>query len=173
MNAPPRKCRLGHPPGALVLAAAVLIGLALLSKSSGVVASPEAGGAKPERSTTSTASTATQSTLAPTNPSGAQTTHPAKDVKVIVINASGQKGVAGSNDALLKTAGFSTLPVENAIAQERSTVHFAPGYQADAEAVKQAVKLTSAPVEAAPAEPIVPAAALANVVVVIGTDYKG
>ncbi len=162
--------------GGLVLLAAVVIGIALLSKSTGVVASPEAGGANPQGSTTTTATTATTgspNTLAPTNPPGGQTTHPAKDVSVLVLNASGQRGVAGTNDALVKVAGFTTLPVQNARSAERTTIYFAPGYQADAEAVKRAVKVPAAPVVAAPAEPLVPAAALAKVVVLLGTDYKG
>jgi len=154
-----------------VLIVAVVIGLALLSKSSGVIASPEAGGAKPAGSTTTTGST--QSTVVPVTEPGSQTTRPPKDVQVIVLNASGQKGVASKNDALVKAAGFTTIAFTNAPAAERTTIYFAEGYEGDAQAVKQALKLTAAPVEAAPAAPVVPAAALAKVVVLIGTDYKG
>jgi len=165
--------------GVLVLVFAVVVGLALLSRStsSGFIGSAEAGGSKPNPSTTSTSTVPQKPIVEPntgvTEPA-TQPTRPAAEVKTIVVNATGgQAGVGSTNDALVKAAGFTTLPVSNATAAPATTIYFAEGYEGDANAVQQAVKLTAAPVSPAPAEPVVAAAAEANVIVVLGQDYQG
>jgi hypothetical protein len=163
-----------------VLVAAVVIGVALLSRGtsgSGLIGSPEAGRSKPSVSTTAS-STVPQPPLVTPTPSGTTTppgsTHPIGEVKVIVVNATGgQAGVGSKNDEVVKAAGYATLPVSNAPASPVTTVYFAEGFEADANAVKLAVKLEAAPVTLKPTEPVVPAAGEANVVVVLGQDYKG
>ncbi|MEJ7582886.1 MAG: hypothetical protein WKF43_02135 [Acidimicrobiales bacterium] len=136
--------------GVLVLAAAVVIGLALLSRasSSGLIGSAEAGGSKPTPST-STSTTVPQEPVVDPNTQGTDpvppTTHVAAEVKVIVINATGgQAGVGTENDAKVKAGGFASLPVSNAAAAPVTTVYFADGYEGDANAVKLAVNLGGA-----------------------------
>lgn len=166
--------------GALVLIAAVIIGVALLSRGtsgSGLIGSPEAGRSKPSVSTTAS-STVPQAPLVTSTGSGTTTppnsTHPLGEVKVIVVNATGgQAGVGTKNDGLIKAAGYTTLPVSNAPAAPVTTVYFAEGFEGDANAVKLAAKLGAAPVAPKPTDPVVPTAGDANVVVVLGQDYKG
>jgi len=170
--------------GALVLVAAVALGLALLSRSSSgaLIGPPGAGEAKPAVTTT-----APPITLVPPNAGVTQppppsttastlppTTHPADQVTVVVLNAAGGKvGVGGANADLIRAAGYNQVGVSNANATPVTTIYFADGYQGDAEAVKKAVNLAAAPLAAAPADPVVGAAAGANVIVVLGQDYEG
>lgn len=168
--------------GAIVLFVAVVIGLGLLSKSNGLVGRAEAGASKSTSTTTSTgptgSTTAPPSTEAPINNGGGSTgttaaARPKGQVKVLVINAGeGLIGVGKTNGDLLATAGFVVAGINDAPTIATSVVYYADGYQADADAVKKAVKLTTAKTAKAPATPIVPAMSQANVTVVIGKDYK-
>src|SRR5690349_9040587 len=79
--------------GAVVLLVAVVVGLGLLSKSNGLVGDAGAGASKPTSTTaTTTSTTAPPGTEAPINNGGGTTgttatTHPAAQVKVVVVNA--------------------------------------------------------------------------------------
>lgn len=159
--------------GVIVLVVAVALGAVLLSQSERVIGSPEEGSAAPDtrptRTTEVTGLTATSVTTGPTN---GQAPRPPAEVNVIVLNGSGQSGVATSNANAAASAGFTSLEAQNALPSETTTVYYAPGFEADAAAVKLALRLAAAPVQPAPAEPIVPEAAEADVVVLLGTDYE-
>lgn len=160
--------------GIIVLVVAVALGAVLLSQSERVIGSPEEGSAAPDTRPTSTTEvtdlTASSVTTGPT--SGGQAIRPPAEVNVIVLNGSGQTGVATSNANAAASAGFTSLEAQNALPSETTTVYYAPGFEADAAAVKLALRLSEAPVQPAPAEPIVPEAAEADVVVLLGTDYE-
>ncbi|MBI2708956.1 MAG: LytR C-terminal domain-containing protein [Actinobacteria bacterium] len=174
MTAPPRRgVEQATIRGIVVLVVAVVIGVALLAKAGKVGDTVEAGSSRSTSTTSTTAATLPPTTAPPASGgTGTQTTRPAGQVKVIVVNASGQSGVAGTNTQKASSAGFGTLPATNAPAAAKTTVYFASGYAGDAAAVAKALGLTSAPTAAAPAQPIVPQAAQANVIVVLGADYK-
>jgi hypothetical protein len=160
--------------GIIVVVVAVALGAVLLSQSERVIGSPEEGSAAPETSTTTTTRvtdlTASSVTTGPTV--GGQAANAPGEVSVIVLNGSGQSGVATSNANAVAAAGFSSLEAKNALPTDTTTVYYAPGFEADAAAVKLVLRLATAPVQPAPAEPIVPEAAEADVVVVLGTDYE-
>ncbi len=165
--------------GIIVLVVAVLIGVGLLSKSDAIVGSAEASNGKPSGTTTTTAAGGTTSlppgTAAPvdTGDSSVVGARPPAEVQVIVINAAGGiAGVGQANSDLLTAAGFNVFDIKNAAAAPTTTIYFAEGYQADAEAVKAALTTTAAVVAPNPAAPIIPEAADANVSVVIGQDYS-
>jgi hypothetical protein len=176
VTAPRRPTEQATIRGAIVVFIAVLIGVALLSRSDGgIFGSSEAGGAGPTTSTTSTASTTTTPKSTVPKPGGSTPTaqaHKPAEVKVIVVNAAGGiPGIGSENTSKVEQAGFAVLPVKNADQDVDTTgLFYAAGYQADAAAVKAALGFGDVPVQAA-GDPIIPEAAEAHVVVVLGKDY--
>lgn len=165
--------------GIIVLFVAVVVGIALLSRADQIVGSAEASGSRPAATTTTSAPASTSTPLSSVvTPNTGNTTpveaHVPADVRVLVVNASGGKaGVASKNGGLLTAAGYNVVDQKNGNAVDATTVYFVPGFQADAEAVKAAVKIPDAVVAPAPKAPLVPGAAAADVTVVFGRDYKG
>jgi len=183
VTAPRRPSEQATVRGAIVVFIAVLVGVALLSRSDGgIFGSAEAGGAGPTTTTTTTTTpSTTPKSTAPTdtgngsgNGSGNAQAHQPGEVKVIVVNAAGGiVGIGSDNTQKLKDAGFSVLPVKNAEADVDTTgLFFREGYEADAAAVKAALGFGDVPVQPAPAQAIIPEAAEANVAVVLGKNYE-
>lgn len=158
--------------GIIVLVVAVALGAVLLSQSERVIGSPEEGSGAPDTSSTTTTTQVTDLTASSVTTAGGQAPKPPAEVSVIVLNGSGQSGVATSNANAAAAAGFTSLEAQNALPAEATTVYYAPGFEPDAAAVKLALRLTDAPVQPAPAEPVVPEAAEADVVVLLGTNYE-
>ncbi len=162
--------------GVIVLVVAVALGAVLLSQSERVIGSPEEGSAAPDTSPSTTTTTTTRITdltaSSVTTGAAGQAPRPPGEVSVIVLNGSGQTGVATSNANAVASAGFNSLEAQNALPTETTTVYYAPGFEGDAAAVKLALRLADAPVQPVPAEPVVPEAAEADVVVLLGTDYE-
>jgi hypothetical protein len=179
MTAPRRPGEQATIRGLIVVFVAVLVGVALLSRSDGgIFGSAEAGSAGPTTTTTSTtASSTTPSSKVPTSADpageGAQPHDPA-EVKVIVVNAAGGiVGIGQSNTDQIAAAGFQVLDVKNAEqAVDATGLFFRQGFEADATAVKQALGFGEVPIQPAPDPPLIPEAAEANVVVVLGQDYE-
>jgi hypothetical protein len=180
VTAPRRSGEQATIRGAIVVFVAVLIGVALLSRSDGgIFGSAEAGGAGPTTTTqtTTTQTTAPTSTV-PTRPNGGSTApskaHDPAQVSVIVVNAAGGiVGIGSDNSQKLTDAGFKVLPVKNADQDVDTTgLFFREGYEADANAVKTALGFGNVPVQAAPTQAIIPEAAEANVIVVLGKNYN-
>src|SRR5688572_16205003 len=113
--------------GALLIAAAVILGAGLLAKSF------DSGGPLDTGSATGT-------TVKATVPSSTTSTtvvqpHDPAQVKVLVLNGSGETGVASGASDTLKAANYTTLEPGNAPQTAASIVYFVPGYDADAQAV--------------------------------------
>jgi hypothetical protein len=179
VTAPRRSSEQATIRGAIVVFVAVLIGVALLSRSDGgIFGSAEAGGAGPTTTTQTTKpSTTAPTSTVPTKPKGSTSTakpHDPAQVKVIVVNAAGGiVGIGSDNSQKLTDAGFQVLPVKNAEQDVDTTgLFFREGYEADATAVKTALGFGNVPVQAAPAQAIIPEAAAANVIVVLGKNYN-
>jgi len=152
--------------GALLIAAAVLLGAGLL-----------ANGFSDDHSILSdsgpTASTNKSTTTVPTGSTVVQPHDPAQ-VKVLVLNGSGKSGVAKDGADVLKAANYTTLEPSNAKGATVATsiVYFVPGYDADAAAVTAKLGL---PASAAQPLPTPPPAEVgdpkdAHIIVVVGTD---
>lgn len=152
--------------GALLIAAAVLLGFGLL-----------ANGFSDDHSilsdTASTSSTNKSTTTVPTGSTVVQPHDPAQ-VKVLVLNGSGKSGVAKAGADLLKAANYTTLEPSNAHGGTLTTsiVYYVPGYDADAAAITAKLGL---PASAAQPMPTPPPAEVgdpkdAHVVVLVGSD---
>jgi hypothetical protein len=160
--------------GFLLIGVGVLIGAALLINSYG-------GGSSGPLDTSSgkTSGTGRGATTTTVKGGGGTTTtltpvsHPAAEVKVLVLNGSGKAGVAKAGADALKPAGFTTLDPTNAKSTVATAVVYATaGFEADAIAVAAllglpptVVKPLSAPPPAEIGDP-----ADAAVVVVLGPD---
>jgi hypothetical protein len=178
VTAPRRPSEQATIRGAIVVFIAVLVGVALLSRSDGgIFGSSEAGSAGPTTTTSTTEGTSTTpSSKVPTNTgdtTGGGEAHPPGEVKVLVVNAAGGiVGIGSENTTKIADAGFATLEVQNAEqAVDTTGLFFREGYEADAAAVKEALGFGDVPVQAASDPPLIPEAAEANVVVVLGKDY--
>ena len=161
--------------GIIVIFVAVVIGLALLSKSTSLVGSTEAGSSKPTTTSTTATPSTTPGTASPVNTgeTPAEGVHAPAQVKIVVVNAAGKAGVGSKNKGILTTAGYNVVDVKDGRPiQATTTVYYTPGYQADAATVKAAIQVSAAKIALLPASPIVPEAANANITVVFGQDYQ-
>jgi polyisoprenyl-teichoic acid--peptidoglycan teichoic acid transferase len=154
--------------GAVLIVAAVLIGMVLLWKGfaeeGGIIETTSSG----DEVTTTTAGDvplpdSTTTTAAPTG-----STSPPAEVSVLVANGSGATGVAGRNADRLEGSGYATVETTNAASTATSVVYFGSGAEGDAAAIADALGIT-APVQAMPTPPPVELNG-ATVLVVIGTD---
>ncbi|HEX3623565.1 MAG TPA: LytR C-terminal domain-containing protein [Acidimicrobiales bacterium] len=161
--------------GALLLAAAVILGIVLLQKfDSGTF---NTGGQISTGTSVPLATTTTRKVGLTTVPVVTTTTVKARakaDVKVVVANGAGVKNLATTITATLKTAGYATgIPTDATVPTvDKTTVQFVDGYDAEAREVAltlglpvtTATKLNAPPVAAADI-------ADAKVVVVAGVDF--
>ena len=160
--------------GFLLIGVGVLIGAVLLINSYG------GGSSGPLDTSSGKTSGAGRGATSTTVKGGGGTTtavtpvsHPAAEVKVLVLNGSGKSGVAKAGADALKPAGFTTLDPTNAKSTVATSVVYATaGFEADAIAVAAllglpptVVKPLTAPPPAEIGDP-----ADAAVVVVLGPD---
>jgi hypothetical protein len=157
--------------GLILIGAAVLIGLVLLlkgfSQEGGLVstAGPEAG-----RETTTTAPGPVAVPQEVTTTTAAAAVDPAT-VSVLVANATGGAGVAGTNASKLQAAGYTKTDTSNADVTATSVVYFTPGNDAAAQAVAAVLGIPGTSVQALPSPPPTETRG-ASVVVLIGTDLQ-
>ncbi len=161
--------------GALLLAVAVILGIVLLQKfDSGTV---DTGGQISTGTSVALQTTTTRRPGLTTVPIVTTTTVKARakaDVKVVVANGAGVKGLGASTTAILKNAGYTTLTPTDATAQvDKTSVQFADGYDADGREVAQTLGLAPT-VAVKQASPPVAAADIgdAKVIVILGTDFS-
>jgi hypothetical protein len=170
--------------GALLVGAAVLIGVLLLSKGDGFMAS----GSESDdgAGTTTEATVATNTTLVPevTTPQVTETTtaapelRPVEDVATRVENGafteSGNRvaGAAGSASDRLRAEGYQVNPPGNwPEAQPQTVVYFKNGFQPEARALADVLSIPQAQVEANPGNlPGDRGMGGADVLVVLGAD---
>jgi hypothetical protein len=162
--------------GALLLAVAVVLGIVLLQQfdsgidTGGQVATDATVPADEEDETTTTRRVGL-TTVPPT----ASTTAPARakgDVRVVVANGSGIRGLAAATSTALRNLGWATLtPVDATIQVEKTAIQVAEGYEAEGREMAANLSLPAS-VVARIASPPVAAADLgdAKVIVVLGTD---
>jgi hypothetical protein len=152
--------------GALLIAAAVLLGFGLL-----------ANGFSDDHSILSdtgpTPTTTKSTTTVPTGSTVVQPHDPAQ-VKVLVLNGSGKSGIAKAGADLLKAANYTTLEPGNVHGGTVTTsvVYFVPGYDADAAAVTAKLGLPASAAQPLPTPPPTEVGDPkdAHIIVVVGTD---
>jgi len=155
--------------GVVLVAIAVVIGLLLLrdddSRSTqvavGTEGSGEVDGSTPDTSEDDEAVSTTTTTAAPRQPS---------EVKVLVANGSGTNGAAGGATDALEALGYVTGTPANAERVPATVVYFTEGYEAEAQALAEAIGAPATAVTPMPAVAPVDDLQLANVLVVLGPD---
>ncbi len=149
-----------------MLVVAVVIGILLLNKvddTPGRQISAGDDGGDDTAETTTTAPPPPPTTVAP---------RPPREVKVLSANGTKVSGAAGKVRDVLKAQGYNVLAPTEAKEVEASAVYFAPGFEREAQAVAQALKLPPGSVQPLPAAAASPVADVrgANVVAVVGPD---
>ncbi len=161
--------------GLALLALALLIGVVLLNatdadppgttvSADGDADSPSGDGGDSDAAGEGTSPAPTTTVPPTTLPARA-----AKDVKVIVANASAVKGAAGNAKKVLDPAGYNNLAPANAAPVETTSVFFVPGYDRDAAAVAVVLQLPPTVVKPMPA-PLPFDTKGAQVAIVLGAD---
>jgi hypothetical protein len=162
---------------AALVAAAVILGVFILQAT-------DNGTKKPKVAATATTTSTTRkgfvvgvsSTTSTTRSSTSSTTSGAikkpSDLNVIVLNATGRNGAAGTFSATVGAKGYKMLPAGTAIKVQKPTVvYFKPGLNREGAALAAAIDnaATAAPL---PSPPPGPAPANADLVIVLGSDAK-
>lgn len=183
MTAPARGRDDATVRGAVVLVVAIVIGLALLARSGG--GGDDSADAttttRPSGDTTTTVvGGGTGSTLPPIDGTsttlGTGTTTPPADVAIIVLNGTPDRvpGIASEFGGKAESVGYTLLEPTNAnTPTDTTTIYAAPGFEADAQALKGVMELPNAAISTKPDEPLGVGDDLADIVVVLGGDYAG
>ena len=150
----------------MLLGVAVLLGLLLLN----------ATDAEPARVTTDTTvgTDADPLPIDDTEDPGAvdpgPTARPPGEVKVLVANATRTEGAAGRITERLRVAGYDVRPPTDAPKEDASVVHFAAGYELEAQVIAEALELPPTAVEPLPTPAPVSDLREATVLVLVGPE---
>jgi hypothetical protein len=160
----------GSSRGILLLAAAVIVGLFLLSKTENP--SPVVVTTKPSKTTTTVPRST--STTAPAATTTTAVRHDPSQVKVLVLNGvDKKKAIAGPGAKALVNAGFSQATGKDAAnTVTKSIVYVVPGFEGDGTVVASLLGISSATVKALPTPlpPEVGNPGDAQIIVVLGPD---
>jgi hypothetical protein len=161
--------------GALLLAVAVILGIVLLQKfDSGTI---DTGGGVATVSSVPDQTTTTRRVGLTTLPVVTSTTLRARakaDVKVVVANGAGVRGLGASTTNTLKNVGYTTLaPTDTTTPSvDKTSIQFAEGYEADAREVAATLSLPATVVSKLNAPPVAATDTVdAKVIVVLGVDF--
>lgn len=153
--------------GVFLVAAAVALGVGILSSIGKSAAAPGSAPTAVVSSTTTTAAPAHSTTTT----TQALATHSPSSVKVLVANGTNVSGVAGKLKTRLAAGGYDLLAPTNTTSSARaSAVYYQTGYQGDAQAVAAAAGLGASTLQAMTAQLPVANSSGAQVIVVIGPD---
>jgi hypothetical protein len=157
--------------GALLLAAAVILGVVLLQKfDTGI----DTGG-RVSTGAAAASTTTTRRVGLTTVPVVTTTTLKARakaDVKVVVANGAGVRGLGAATTNALKNLGYATLaPTDTTGAVDKTTIQFADGYETDAREVASALTLPATVVTKFSSPPVAATDIVdAKVIVILGAD---
>lgn len=147
--------------GVIIVAVAVLVGLILLTKGYGSSRSEVSPAGEASSKTTSVVSTTT--TLVANAPAS---------VKVKVVNTTTVQGLATKTRDRLQAAGYTQVAVgDSPKPQEKTTVYYVAGSEADAQAIATALGLSADQVLQMPNPPPAELAG-ATVLVMAGSDLR-
>jgi hypothetical protein len=160
--------------GALLLGVAVILGIVLLQRFDTSVGT---GGAVSATSIPSGDATSTTRRVGLTTvPVVTPTTAKARahgDVKVVVANGAGVRGLAGLTTDALKALGYATLPATDVTGGnvDKTMIQYVEGYEAEAREVAAALSQPPTSVSKLSSPPVAPAAIEgAHVIVILGID---
>lgn len=162
----------GNARGLVVLVVALVVGFLLLLNAGGgggsteVSAGSDAGGP----STTAPLDGGDTTTTADTTTTTEASTRSPSEVKVIVLNGSGQDGAAGATSDTIAGSGYEMATPANGPSIEATTVYYTDGFEAEATSI--ALLLGKSPDNVAPIADasLGGAEGDADVVVLLGAD---
>lgn len=124
--------------GIILVVVAVALGVILLVKGGGVGFDDDSRNVAIGKEADQTDDDETTTTTGPPS----ETSVPAAELKIAVLNAAGKAGFAGLGSNFLSVAGYPSATAGNAAGQEpTSAVYFAPGFEADATAVAKTLSI--------------------------------
>jgi hypothetical protein len=166
--------------GALLLAVAVILGIVLLQQfdtpsiPSGQVSATSVPGEEEEEETTTTRRVGL--TTVPQVTTTAGRARAKADVKVLVANGAGLRGLGAQTTTALRNAGYTgaATPTDATTTVDKTAIQYAEGYEADARELAGVLslpatvvtRLASPPVAAADLEGV-------QVLVILGVDVTG
>jgi len=151
----------GTRTGVIIVVVAVIVGMIILTKGFGSGSSEIL---QASESPSKTTVVVTSSTTLVSNP-------PAS-VKVKAVNATNVQGLATKTRERLQTVGYTQVTVgDSPKAREKTTVYYAPGSEADAQAVAKALGLNADQVMQMPEPPPIDLVG-ATVLVMAGLDLS-
>lgn len=155
--------------GLIVLVVFLAIGVLLLASGGNGGSDKDTGKTTSGPTTTGDLSVAT---TAPddTTTTSPGTTRPPADVKVIVLNGSGQNGAAGSTSETIGQAGYSMQTPGNAPSTAETTVYYDTDYKAEGTAIALLLGKNTDSVKPLSDASLGGAEGDANVVVVLGAN---
>jgi len=163
----------GNARGLMVLVAALAVGFLLLLNAGG----GSSGGSSDNEPTSSgnapvtTADLAATTTEATTTTAATASDRTPSEIKVVVLNGSGQAGAAGSTSETIGQSGYTMGTAGNAPANiDVTTVYYADGYQAEATDIALLLGKSTDAVQPLSEASLGGAEGDANVVVVLGAD---
>ncbi len=168
--------------GAVVLVVAIVIGLALLWRSGAgddETTAPEQDSATETPFTGDTSTDSDGNTMPVITPTseGSVDTQPPESVTVIVFNGTPDRvpNIAGEYTDKAAAEGYEVLTPTNAAAStDTTTIYTAVGFELDAEAMRDVMGLPEdTVVSAKPEQSLGTGDDLADIVVVLGSDYGG
>ena len=158
--------------GALLLAVAVILGIVLLQKFDTGIST---GGQVSTATTKVQETTTTRRVGLTTVPLATTTTvkaRPHGEVKVLVANGAGVRGLGAATTTSLKNLGYAALtPVDATTSVDKTTIQYADGYEAEARELAQALGLPAGVITKLSSPPVAAAdIGDAKVIVILGVD---
>ena len=163
--------------GALLLAVAVILGIVLLQQfdtpdiPSGQVSATSIPDDTDETTTTRRVGL---TTVAPVTTTAARA-RPKAEVKVLVANGAGVRGLGGSTTNSLKERGYTNVaaPTDATTGVEKTAIQFVEGYEAEARELAGVLSLPATVVTRLASPPVAAAdIADAKLIVILGTDVS-
>ena len=163
--------------GALLLAVAVILGIVLLQQfdtpdiPSGQVSATSIPDETDETSTTRRVGLTTVAQVTTTTPRA----RPKAEVKVLVANGAGVRGLGASTTNSLKERGYTNIaaPTDATTGVEKTAIQFVEGYEAEARELAGVLSLPGTVVTRLASPPVAAAdIADAKLLVILGTDVS-
>jgi len=155
----------------MLLAVAVILGIVLLQQFDAGIDTGQVRTGTDVGDAPTTTRRVTLTTVGGTTTTVARA-RPKADVKVVVANGAGVRGLGASTTNALKNVGYATgIPVDATAAADKTSIQFTDGYEAEAREVAQTLSQPATVVSRLSSPPITAAdIGDAKVIVILGAD---
>lgn len=159
----------------MLLAVAVILGIVLLQQfDSDIDTGQVSADSAVDAGSTTTTRRPTLTSIGSTTSTTPQA-RPKSEVKVLVANGAGVRGLGAATTNALKNVGYATLAAVDAVpaSVDKTSIQYAEGYEAEAREIAQTVNQPATVVTPLNSPPVAPAdLGDAKVVVVLGVDVS-